>query len=138
MTTAFETKKKIVEAGNSHVFNEWHRLTNGAITMEDFIDALEWLCDDPCNGGRTHDKLTRELCLKLNRDAYNRERVSRLNEFQREVYGSAFPYDEEKVSGCLVRAKRVYGTAPDTPMGFYDEGGHLMTSIIGVSVRDHI
>lgn len=136
--TTFETKKKIVESGNSVIFNDWHRLTNGAVSMGDFIDALEWLCADPCDGGIAKDKLTRELVLKLNKDAENRERVRHMDEYQMAAYGASFPYDESKVSGKLIRAKRVYGDVPGAPVTFCDEDGMTLYGIIGISARDHI
>jgi hypothetical protein len=136
--TAFEAKKKIVEAGNSVIFNDWHRLTNGAVTMDDFIDALEWLCADPCDGGIAKNKLTRELVLKLNKDAENRERIRHMDEYQMAAYGPCFAYREDKVGGKLIRAKRVYGDVPGAPVTFCDEEGMTLYGIIGISARDHI
>lgn len=52
------TRIKIVESGQSLVFNNWHE--HAGITMEDFIRELEWLDSDPCDGGRG-DQMTREL-----------------------------------------------------------------------------
>ena len=43
----FEVKKRIVESGNSEVFNNWHEWTG--VSMESFVEALEWLCSDPLN-----------------------------------------------------------------------------------------
>ena len=37
----FERAKKIVEAGESKIFKNWHEFTG--VSMEDFIKALEWL-----------------------------------------------------------------------------------------------
>lgn len=42
--TSFETKKKIVLAGNSRIFNDW--AAHSTITMDEFISALQWLCED--------------------------------------------------------------------------------------------
>lgn len=39
--TSFETKKKIVLAGNSRIFNDW--AAHSTITMDEFISALQWL-----------------------------------------------------------------------------------------------
>lgn len=57
----FETKKKIVLAGNSKVFRNWSAHSN--ITKEDFINALEWLCADPLD---TKGRMTREIGLTPN------------------------------------------------------------------------
>lgn len=60
-TSNFETKKKIVEAGNSKIFENWKTYAN--IRKEDFLQELEWLCADPCDGstGGAVGQLTREL-----------------------------------------------------------------------------
>jgi hypothetical protein len=42
-----DAKKKIVEAGNSRKLKEWQKYST--VTKEEFLDALEWLCDDPLN-----------------------------------------------------------------------------------------
>ena len=61
-STNFEIKKKIVLAGNSKIFNNWKE--HSSITVENFIDALEWLCEDQFDEyGRT----TREIGLEPNR-----------------------------------------------------------------------
>lgn len=54
----FETKKEIVLAGNSKIFNNWAEHSN--ITKDDFIEALGWLCNDPLNA---EGKMTREIGL---------------------------------------------------------------------------
>ena len=41
----FEIKKKIVLAGDSKIFNNWKE--HSSITIEDFLEALEWVCNDP-------------------------------------------------------------------------------------------
>ena len=56
--TSFETKKKIVLAGDSRIFNDW--AAHSTITMDEFISALQWLGDE--NG-----KLTREIALAPDR-----------------------------------------------------------------------
>ena len=58
----FSTKEKIILAGNSKVFNDWHK--NCGVSMDDFLHALRWLCEDPCNGGRNGIMMTRELGSK--------------------------------------------------------------------------
>ena len=133
--TGFEAKRRIVEAGDSLICNEWQRLTNDAFTVDEFVDALRWLCDDPCDD---RGRLTRELVLKLNLDAENRERVRQMNDYQKSVFGGSFPYDEGKVGGKLVRARRVYGSAIDSTVGFYDETGNRLLSVIGISARDRV
>lgn len=69
MNNNFETKKKIILAGDSEVFKNWQRLLPN-LTEEMFLDAVKWVCDDPAQHG---EKLTREIGLtrigivKLNR-----------------------------------------------------------------------
>lgn len=40
----FEIKKKIVLAGGSKIFKNWSE--HSTITMDDFLEALEWVCED--------------------------------------------------------------------------------------------
>ena len=54
----FEIKKKIVLAGDSRIFKDWE--AHSTITMDDFISALQWLCEDALDG---NGKLTREIAL---------------------------------------------------------------------------
>lgn len=60
--TSFETKKKIVLAGNSRIFNDW--AAHSTITMDEFISALQWLCEDALD---ENGKLTREIALDPDR-----------------------------------------------------------------------
>lgn len=54
----FEIKKKIVITGNSRIFNDWS--AHSSITMDDFISALQWVCEDALD---ENCKLTREIAL---------------------------------------------------------------------------
>lgn len=54
----FETKKKIVLAGNSRIFNDW--AAHSSITVDEFISALQWVCEDALD---ENGKLTREIAL---------------------------------------------------------------------------
>ena len=58
MKNYFEVKKNIVLAGNSRIFNNWAE--HSSITVDDFIAALEWVCDDPLDA---NGMLTREIAL---------------------------------------------------------------------------
>lgn len=58
----FEAKKKIVLSGNSRVFNDW--AAHSTITMDDFISALHWVCEDALD---ENGKLTREIALSFDR-----------------------------------------------------------------------
>lgn len=58
MNRNFEIKKKIVLAGNSAVFNAWSKLA--PITTDEFIAALEWLCEDTLN---ERGQCTRDIAL---------------------------------------------------------------------------
>ena len=67
--TSFETKKKIVLAGNSRIFNDW--AAHSTITMDEFISALQWLCEDALD---ENGKLTREIALAPAQNQPVRER----------------------------------------------------------------
>lgn len=58
----FEIKRKIVLAGNSRIFNDW--VAHSTITMDDFISALQWVCEDALDES---GKLTREIALAPDR-----------------------------------------------------------------------
>jgi hypothetical protein len=68
MGNNFEIKKKIIESGDSKVLKEWQK--HSAITQEQFLEAVEWVCGDPLD---EKGHLTREIGLepdgivKLNR-----------------------------------------------------------------------
>lgn len=54
----FEIKKNLVLNNKSQIFKNWKE--HSTITKEDFIEALEWLCDDPMN---KQNRCTREIAL---------------------------------------------------------------------------
>lgn len=62
MNNFFETKKKIVLAGDSRIFNDW--AAHSTITTDEFISALKWLCEDSMD---ENGKLTREIALAPDR-----------------------------------------------------------------------
>lgn len=62
MKNYFEVKKNIVLTGNSRIFNNWAE--HSGITVDDFIAALEWVCDDPLDA---NGMLTREIALAPDR-----------------------------------------------------------------------
>ena len=76
----FNIKKKLIEENHSKVFENWSE--HSTITKEDFITALEWLCNDPLTAD---GRVTREIGLtptgivKLARK-YNTEGLSALYE----------------------------------------------------------
>lgn len=59
---SFEIKKKIVLAGDSRIFKDWS--AHSSIAVEDFLDALQWVCADPLD---ENGKLTREIALSPDR-----------------------------------------------------------------------
>ena len=71
--TSFETKKKIVLAGDSRIFKDW--AAHSTITMDEFISALQWLCEDALD---KNGKLTREIALAPARN----EQLRRVNDSQ--------------------------------------------------------
>lgn len=58
-----ETKIKIVRNGESKVFMNWSE--HSGIEQDQFIEGLEWLCADPCDGGAEGNGMTRELGLDV-------------------------------------------------------------------------
>lgn len=120
----FEIKAKIVRAGNSKVFNNWH--DHAGITEAEFIDGLRWLCDDPMPDGR----LTRELgCMRRAASGYSPEQL--------ETIGG--PIAEYTGVG-LHRLTRAY-YANGEFRGFYDENGRSWggtTAFASISCRDRI
>lgn len=103
----YEIKERIVRAGNSRVFASWHE--NAGIGMEDFLDGLRWLCEDPMPDGRP----TRELGCIRRADAG-------MTDEQRAIW-----YTGPKAEGVvrLYRLSRAYDE--DGRCAFYDESGHL-------------
>ncbi len=60
----YAIKEKIVKAGNSIVFNTWHKR---GVSEEDFLEGLKWVCDDPLrDGGYDGRWLTRALGCEPN------------------------------------------------------------------------
>lgn len=119
----FEIKEKIVRKGESRIFNNWHE--NAGIEMEDFIDGLRWLCDDPMPGGR----LTRELGCICRADAG-------MTDEQRAIW-----YTGPKPEGVvrLYRLTRVYDK--DGHCAFYDDEGRLWghsAECASISARDRV
>ena len=103
----YEIKSKIVKAGDSRVFNSWHE--NADVTMEDFLDGLRWLCEDPMTGGR----LTRELgCIRRADTGYTPDQLALLGNL------------EQPAGIGLHRLTRAYYDSGDFA-GFYDEDGAL-------------
>ena len=103
----FEIKEKIVRKGESQIFNNWHE--NADIELEDFIEGLRWLCEDPMPEGRP----TRELGCIRRADAG-------MTDEQRAIW-----YCGPKPEGVvrLYRLRRVYDR--DGHCAFYDEAGRL-------------
>ncbi len=125
MASNYEIKEKIVLAGESKVFNSWHE--NAGVTMEDFLDGLRWLCDDPMPGG----KLSRELgCVRFADSGYTQE--------QKEMWGPFTPH-RPGVDG-LHRLTRSY-YSDGSFAGFFDENGMRWggtTDYASISARDRV
>ena len=123
MNKNFEIKAKIVRAGESKVFKSWNHIA--LVTMDDFLDGLRWLCEDPMPDG----KLTRELGC-----------VGRIGvdwtEEERKIWG-----DVQTPSDMgLHRLTRCY-YSDGTFAGFKDQNGRRWESSsnrASISVKDHI
>lgn len=104
-------KLKIVKSGNSNVFNEWNKYCG--ITEDEFINALEWLADDP----RTPlGNPTREIGVVPTDDGRNK------------IYGdkfphkkSMFPYDENKIKTEIKKLEMTYTTKYDDEGNAHEE-----------------
>lgn len=60
--TPYEIKEKIVRKGESKIFANWKELVP-ALTEDEFLENLRWVCDDPCENGDGTGRLTREIGL---------------------------------------------------------------------------
>lgn len=72
----YEIAKKIVEAGDSRIFKNWHEFTG--ITEQAFLDGLKWLCEEPQRYPAGHEyagKLRRELGIRKNGQIVRLRRV---------------------------------------------------------------
>lgn len=86
----YEAKARIVRAGKSKVFQDWHE--HAGVSMEEFLAGLRWLCEDPMPDG----KPTRELGCIARADAL-------WTEEQKEIIGSIEP----NPNTGLYRLKRI-------------------------------
>ena len=62
MKNHFDIKKRIVEAGKSSVLTRWQTFCP-ALTKEEFLENLKWLCEDPGVEVGGQMKMSRELGL---------------------------------------------------------------------------
>ena len=128
----YETKAKIVRKGGSEVFANWHKC--GLITEDEFLEALEWLCDDPedAPGGR----MTREIGLEVTPDMETKLFMGGpATDMEKAAFGGS--WDESKLRGHVVKLHRVYTDLGDF-CGFYGEDGSRWTGHVSLSVRDRI
>lgn len=58
----FEIKKRLVLEGKSEIFAKWQELVP-SLTVEEFIENLEWLCADTRENDDGSGRLTREIGL---------------------------------------------------------------------------
>lgn len=59
---SIEIKRKIVQSGGSKIYKDWQELVP-SLTQDDFVEALEWVCEDAGENGNGTGKLTREIGL---------------------------------------------------------------------------
>lgn len=72
----YEIAKKIVEAGDSKIFKNWHEHTG--VSKEDFLAGIEWLCEEPKRYPADHryaGLLRRELGICKNGQLVHLRRV---------------------------------------------------------------
>lgn len=91
-------KKEIMRDGNSEVFKEWQRYCS--ITEEEFVEALEWLAEDPMTPlGRP----TRAIGAIPTRDGHNKAICDKFPE-----QAKSFPYDESKIKSKIKKLEYRY------------------------------
>ena len=91
-------KKRIIKDGNSEVLKEWQRYCG--ITEEEFIEALEWLAEDPMTPlGRP----TRAIGTTLTSDGHNKVLSDQFPD-----QAKSFPYDESKIRSNIEKFKYGY------------------------------
>ena len=72
----YEIAKKIVEAGESKIFQNWNEFTG--ISAEDFLEGIKWLCEEPIRypeGHKSAGKLRRELGIRKSGELVRLRRV---------------------------------------------------------------
>lgn len=83
----FDVKMKVLKSSNSKVFKERNRYCG--IQEDEFIEALEWLAEDP----RTPlGRPTRAIGITLNSDGFNKVYADKYPNRP-----EAFPYDDRKI-----------------------------------------
>lgn len=120
----YEIKAKIVKAGASKVFQSWNHYAG--ITMDDFLDGLKWLCDDPMD---EQGRYTRELGCVRHPDAG-------MSEDEKALWGEV-PHTPGIAR--LYRLTRCY--TQDGGCAFYDEDGHIWggtTDYASISAGDRV
>lgn len=105
---AFLAKSKCIFSGKSDIFKNWSE--NSSITVDDFIENLEWVCDDTLD---EKGRMTREVALtptgikKLKRVYDSHGICSNIDESGKLWEGENFPF-----TVTTEEEKRKYGTAP--------------------------
>ena len=137
--SSFEAKKKIVESGASAIFENWRQVSG--IEEQEFLDALEWVCDDP---HARDGKLEREIGLVVTPDGEMKRFM--LSDDVPEMTKRAFgrEWDDSLTRGRIVKLKRVY-YEDGSFAGFYlledDDGqkaGTRWRGNVSLSARDAI
>lgn len=137
--TNFSTKKQLVENGKSKVFNNWHKMFG--ISKDEFLENLEWVCNDPQNGksavSNKHNGLTREIAIKANAEAMKRAEYMAMNAEARKMFGESF--NEDKCEAHIVKLERKVNNIDGTE--YYDTNtGKIFstTNFIAISATDRI
>lgn len=106
----YEIAKKIVEAGDSKLFLNWHLHTG--ISAEDFLEGIKWLCEEP---------------IRYPADDRNYYAAGRL---RREL--------GIRRDGTLVHLKRTYGKGGACAIYEDKPGGALWYGLPSLSAADRI
>lgn len=102
----YEAKKRIVQAGESRICNNWVEHTD--VTPQDFLEALEWVCEDPFD---KEGRITREIGLEQNR-------IVRLQVFRDDSTGLMSLVDIEVLKKSLPHRWEGHGLLTDSTVRF--------------------
>lgn len=122
MNFHYEIKEKIVRAGGSKIFKNWHDFAG--ITMEEFLDGLRWLCDDPMPNG----KLYRQLGCIAPEDAG-------LTDEQKKMWGTSSSHLPGTAG--IHRLSRCY-YSDGSLAGFYYKDGTKWTGYVSLNAKDGV
>ncbi len=106
-------KKNQINTNNSEIFNNWRKF--GLITKNEFIENLEWVCNDPLDD---KERLTREIALVITPDMENYLKSQKKDGAEK----FAMPYKSDNLKGKILKLNRIYDDKGSC--AFYHDGKH--------------